>query len=416
MASVNTNYGALVALQSLNQTQKDLATVQNHINTGLKVSSAKDNGAVFAIAEGQRTRVSALGAVSDGIDRASSTIDVALSAGQAIGDILKQLKEKAVAAQATDLSQDQRDALQADFTALRGQIDQIANAAKFNGANLVNGTNLTGGGNDFSVLTSDASGGGASSYSGTQLAIGGGTLYSAAQDLATATGLTFAAGDGVQFSVTNGGVTTTYKVGVAGTDTIQQFVDAVNAGTNGQVQASYDDSTGQITYNSASQFALNFVDNANAGKDDNGYFDGTDGATGTTLAAGGGGGGSNSVAVQGYDWRLGTAGQALAGVTNSLDLSSAGGASTASDAIDAALTALDSNLATLGSQSKALDVQKTFLGKLSDSITVGIGNLVDADLAKESALLQSLQVKQQLGAQALSIANQAPSIILSFFK
>ncbi|MBS0384207.1 MAG: flagellin, partial [Proteobacteria bacterium] len=155
MASVNTNYSALVALQSLNATQKQLADVQNHINTGLKVSSAKDNGAVFAIAEGQRARVSSLGAVQDGIDRATSTIDVALSAGQAIGDILKQLKSQAVAAEATDLNQDQRDALQANFAALRSQIDQIANAATFNGANLVNGSNLTGTANAFSVLTSD---------------------------------------------------------------------------------------------------------------------------------------------------------------------------------------------------------------------------------------------------------------------
>ena len=77
---------------------------------------------------------------------------------------------------------------------------------------------------------------------------------------------------------------------------------------------------------------------------------------------------------------------------------------------------LNSNLATLGAQSRALDVQKSFLGKLSDSIEAGIGNLVDADLAKESARLQSLQVKQQLGAQALSIANSAPSIVLSFFR
>ena len=77
---------------------------------------------------------------------------------------------------------------------------------------------------------------------------------------------------------------------------------------------------------------------------------------------------------------------------------------------------LNKNQATLGAQSKALDTQKTFLGQLSDSITNGIGNLVDADLAKESAKLQALQVKQQLGAQALSIANQAPSIVLSFFK
>jgi flagellin len=416
MVSVNTNYGALVALQSLGQTQKQLADVQNHVNTGLKVSSAKDNGAVFAIAEGQRARVGALGAVSDGIDRATSTIDVALSAGAAIGDILKQLKTKAVAAEATDLSQDQRDALQADFTALRGQIDQIANAATFNGANLVNGTNLTGGGNDLSVLTSDTAGSSSSGYSASSLTIGGGTLYSASQDLATATGLTIAGGDGVQFSITSGGVTTSYTVAVAGTDTIQQFVDAVNAGTNGQVQASYDDTTGKINYTSSAAFSATYVDNTGAGKDDTGLLDGTTGTGGTTFTAGGGGGGSNSLSIAGYDWRLGQAGQALATVTNALDISSASGGTAASNAIDSALTLLDKNLATLGSQSAALDTQKTFLGKLNDSITAGIGNLVDADLAKESALLQSLQVKQQLGAQALSIANQAPSIVLSFFK
>lgn len=126
MTSVNTNYGALVALQSLNQTTMELGQVQNRVNTGLKVASAKDNGAVFAIAEGQRSRVASLGAVMDGMDRASSVIDVGLSAGEAVGDILKQLKEKSVAAQATDLSTDQRDALQADFDALRNQVDRTS--------------------------------------------------------------------------------------------------------------------------------------------------------------------------------------------------------------------------------------------------------------------------------------------------
>jgi flagellin len=416
MTSVNTNYGALVALQSLSQTTRELAEVQNRVNTGLKVASAKDNGAVFAIAEGQRARLASLGAVTDGINRATSVIDVGLSAGEAVGDILKQLKEKAVAAQANDLTQDQRDALQNDFDALRDQINQIVNAATFNGSNLVNGTNLTGGATPFSVLTSDSAGSGSSNYAGAGLAIGGGDLYSASQDLATATGLTIAAGDAVEFSVTSGGVTTSYSVAVAGTDTIQDFLDAVNAGTNGQVTASYDDSTGVISYASASAFDVLYVDNTGAGADDDGLFDGTDGATGTTFAAGGGGGGSNSMTVSGFDFRLGTSGQALALVTASLDISTTGGASTASDAVDAALTQLNKDLATLGSQAKALEVQKTFLGKLSDSIEVGIGNLVDADLAKESARLQSLQVKQQLGAQALSIANAAPSIVLSFFR
>jgi len=416
MASINTNYGALVALQSLTATTKDLDEVQNRVNTGLKVASAKDNGAVFAIAEGQRVRLSSLASVQDGINRATSVIDVALSAGEAIGDILKQLKEKATAAQATDLSDEQRGTLQDDFAALRAQIDQIANAATFNGANLVNGDNLTGSLTEFSVLTSDAAGAGSSAYSGASLALGGGSLYSASQDLATATGLTIAAGDAVEFSITASGVTTSYTVGVAGTDTIQDFLDAVNSGTNGQVTASYDDATGVISYSSSAAFAVNYVDNAGAGADDDGFFDGTDGATGQTLAAGGGGGGSNSISVSGFDFRLGQSGEALETVTSLLDVSTTTGASAASSAIDTALTALNSNLATLGAQSKALDVQKTFLSKLSDTIETGIGNLVDADLAKESARLQALQVKQQLGAQALSIANQAPSIVLSFFR
>ncbi len=413
MTSVNTNYGALVALQSLNQTTKDLADVQNHINTGLKVASAKDNGAVFAIAEGQRVRVASLGAVSDGIDRASSVIDTALSAGQAIGDILKELKEKAVAAQATDLSQDQRDALQADFSALRDQIDQIANAATFNGSNLVNGSNLTGGSYAFNVQTSDISTGTPNSLQTVALTAAA-TSSSVVMQTATTGGAIIASGDNVKFTVTSGTQTTTYQVDVGTTDTIQDYLDNVYTSTNGEVSATFDATTRKITYSSNKAFTATYY-NGTTAKDDDGMFDGTDGATGTALS-GGTTSGVSSLAVDGFDFRLGKAGQALAAVTSTLDLSTSSGAQTAADAIDTALTALDKNLATLGAQSKALDVQKSFLGKLSDSIEAGIGNLVDADLAKESARLQSLQVKQQLGAQALSIANQAPSIVLSFFR
>ena len=88
MLSVNTNYSAMVALQNLNFTNSELEGVQNKISTGLKISSARDNGAIYAIAEGQRSRISSVAAVKDGIDRANSTIDVALAAGKSIGDIL----------------------------------------------------------------------------------------------------------------------------------------------------------------------------------------------------------------------------------------------------------------------------------------------------------------------------------------
>ena len=88
-----------------------------------------------------------------------------------------------------------------------------------------------------------------------------------------------------------------------------------------------------------------------------------------------------------------------------------------------ALTDLDTSIANvnqalggLGAQAKQIENHNKFVSKLTDVLQAGIGNLVDADVAKESAHLQALQVQQQLGAQALSIANQAPQIILSLFK
>jgi flagellin len=412
MASVNTNYGALVALQSLNQTTKDLSEVQNRVNTGLKVASAKDNGAVFAIAEGQRMRVASLGAVMDGIDRATSVIDVGLSAGEAIGDILKQLKEKAVAAQATDLSQDQRDALNADFDALRDQVDQIANAATFNGSNLVNGSNLA----NFSVLTSDAAGGGGAGAISATTTAPANAFANQNQTVGSydpsAGGDVVAAGDTITFTTDPGDANeAVFNVEFDPAESIGDFLTRVGTETGGIVQGSFDEDTGEITWSSTRDFDVATTLAAADADLEAFYGDGLSG-----VAAPGGGGGANSLTVGGYDFRLGTGGQALSGVTAGLDISTAGGASTASDALSTALTALNSNLATLGAQAKALDVQKTFLGKLSDSIEAGIGNLVDADLAKESARLQSLQVKQQLGAQALSIANSAPSIVLSFFR
>lgn len=416
MTSVNTNYGALVALQSLNQTTRELAEVQQRINTGLKVSSAKDNGAVFAIAEGQRARVASLGAVQDGIDRATSVIDVGLSAGEAIGDILKQLKDKAVAAQANDLSQDQRDALQADFNALRNQIDQIANAATFNGSNLVNGTNV-GGASAFSVLTSDIGGSsGAYELAGATLVDGDSQPYSVHADLETASGLDFSGGDSqLRFSITSadGSTTTTLNVDLTSGQTIQEFIDSVASQTGGRVTAEFDAETGDLSLHANEEFNVSYYEGDTL-TDDDGVFGA--GTTGADMTGSAGTVGSNQLTVSGFDFRLGSAGQALATLTSALDISTAAGGAAASDAIDTALTALNKDLATLGAQSKALEVQKSFLGKLSDSIEAGIGNLVDADLAKESARLQALQVKQQLGAQALSIANSAPSIVLSFFR
>ncbi|CAL4867462.1 Flagellin [Asticcacaulis sp. MM231] len=124
--SVNTNAGALVALQNLNKTNSDLQTVQNRINTGLKVGSAKDNGAAFAIAQSQRATVSSLDAVKDSLSRATSVVDVASSAGEGVSDLLTQMKEKALAASDTSLDTTSRDALQNDFNSIRDQITKTS--------------------------------------------------------------------------------------------------------------------------------------------------------------------------------------------------------------------------------------------------------------------------------------------------
>ncbi|RYZ13892.1 MAG: hypothetical protein EON61_05650 [Alphaproteobacteria bacterium] len=403
MLSVNSNYGASIALQSLNNTNKELDQVQNRISTGYKVASARDNGAVYAIAEGQRARVSSVAAVKDGIDRASSTVDVALAAGKSVGEILQKLKAKAVAAQADDLTTDQRAALQVDFANLRSQIDTIANAAQFNGANLALGSS------SLNVLISDLGGSTAATGVGVQsdamgVPVSGSALVTALTDNSASIG----AGDVVTFALTSSGgpSTTTVAIEITADMTVDGFAQAVSAASGGKISASYDDKAGQFTYliNDTAFDELALTTDAS-----DAAVLGVGELFGDVTSAG-----SNTFQVTGMDFSL--TGAILSPLASSDISTSTAAATTASNAIDTAINGLNQSLATLGSQAAALDIQNGFLSTLSDVIEQGIGNLVDADLAKESARLQSLQIKQQLGAQALSIANQAPSLVLSFFR
>ena len=399
MLSVNTNYSASIALQALNATNKELEGVQNRINTGLKVSSAMDNGAVFAIAQGQRGRLSSLTSVKDGIDRAGSAIDVALAAGSAIGEILQQLKAKAVNAQAEDLTTDQRSALQADYDAYRAQIAQIAGSAQFNGLNLINS-----GGTNLNVAISDISSG-TSGRQITSTAIAG--TVPGLSSYVVGNG-SVAVADGTTFKLNSVDIGT---VTLTATMTIQGYVDAVSTATGGRVTASYDQSNGTFTYR-APEAVVTTNELAVAVK--------TGGSARTWLGHGGTAaavtGGASTMQITDRDWTAGGSGALSTVSTAASLLSTAASALTTAGNIDTAINTLNVQMAVMGSQAKALDVQSTFTTKLRDAVEQGISNLVDADLAKESARLQSLQIKQQLGAQALSIANQSPQLILSFFR
>ena len=272
--SVNTNVGAMVALQNLNATNKDLNVTQARINTGKKIASATDNGAVWAIAQNQRSTSRALDAVRESLQRGQSTVDVAISAGETVSDLLLQMKEKTLAAADASLDSNSRTALNEDFKALRDQLAKAVSNADFNGINMVK----------------------------------------------------------------------------AGGTTIAALANS--------------DATSKITV-AAQSLAL--------------------GGANVTIAA--------------------------TGSIGTITL-----ATTMIATVNASIVNVSTALSKLGTGSKSLGSHMEFINKLQDSIDAGIGNLVDADLAKESAKLQALQTKQQLGVQALSIANQSTSILLGLFR
>jgi flagellin len=272
--SVNTNVGAMTALQYLSETQGQLAQTQSAINSGLKVADAKDNGAIYAIAQNQRGSVAGYQSVLNSLNNGSSSIDVALSAGQSISDLLIQLKQQALSAADPSLDTASRQALNANFTALRDQITTIVKNAVFNNFNLVDGST-----NQIQALASS---------------------------------------DGTRRVTTQ----------------------AQNMSLSGSI----------VTLKSTATISTQ--------------------AKASALIA----------------------------------------------TLQTSLTNVNGALAKLSAGAAKFSIQATFTQKLSDTLTAGIGNLVDANMAQESAQLQSLQVKQQLGIQALSIANQAPQTILSLFR
>src|SRR5690606_38939926 len=134
------NGGALVALQTLNATNKALETTQNRVNTGMAVSSAKDNGAIYAIATSQRAEMGAQDAVKQSLQRGQSIVDVALAAGETVTDALSELKSLAVSIQDATADSDTEKKLMADFEAIVTEVHTALAGATFDGVNLFKAT------------------------------------------------------------------------------------------------------------------------------------------------------------------------------------------------------------------------------------------------------------------------------------
>ena len=271
--SILTNPEALVALRNLERTNSLLATTQNRVSTGLKVTGAIDDASNFAIAQGIRGDIKALGAISQGLNNSKGIANVAIAGATSVSDLLQTVRQKLTELSNEGITTTQRQILTNDFAELLSQAANFIDNAVFNGVNLLDTP-------------------GAAPSINTLSNLAGGTLTLTNQNLRS------------------------------------------------QVLS----------------------------------------LAGSTLTSA-----ANAQAV-------------IANQYSNLE------------------SVVNAALGSLGAEARALDLQTTFLDQITDATEEGLGNIVDADMARESARLTALQVRQQLGVQVLGIANQSPQILLGLFQ
>jgi flagellin len=293
MSSILTNYGSMVALQSLQATQQSLTDTENRISSGLKVSTAKDDASAWTIATTMKSNVASLNQVSQDLGNANSILNTAVAGAGQISNLVSQIRAKV--ASFTDTSQN-TGAIQGEVSQLVQQIGATIQSSSFNGVNMLDGSQ--------------------------------------------ANGLTFVAATNNDYS--GGGSSPTITTG--------NSIDLSSAGANTAVAA----------FNT-------LVANLSSAIND-----------------------PNPATQQ----------------TN-LD--------TALKQVDAFNSVVEGQAAQFGAVQSNVTSQQTFVQNLASTMTAGVSNMIDADMTKESAKLSALQTQQQLGTQALSIANQAPQMLLKLF-
>ncbi|WP_172332638.1 flagellin [Mangrovicoccus sp. HB161399] len=403
MSSILTNTSSMVALQTLKTINSGLEKTQGEIATGKKISSAKDNSAIWAISKVMESDVNGFKAISDSLSLGESTVAVAQTAAETITDLLGQIKAKVVAAQGDNVD---RTKLNNDITALKEQISSVVGAAQFNGLNLVDGSTATT--NVLSSVDRDNSGAVSAAYisvSGVDLGSSGYTAKSVfgggTNTVVSGSGDTFVMSldsgggsdsvdilnptydVGESISITIGNYTASYTVSASDIAVGNTPEDIIATNLKSQIE-SFGISGLQVDYDSANPGQLVFTNSGSFDLSATGQF-GDDGSGGLAALATINATSSGTLAAQ-----LVTM-ESLIGV-----------------AIDAA--------SSFGSDGAQIATQSAFVSKLTDSMTAGIGAMVDANMEEASARLQALQVQQQLGIQALSIANQAPQNILALFR
>jgi len=402
MSSINTNTGAMIALQAMRSLNTRMGTVQSEIATGKSVASARDNAAVWAISKVMESDVTGFKAIGDNLALGSSTVTVARNAAESITDLLIQMKDKIVSAQGENVD---RAKIQSDVDALRAQVSSVINTAQFNGLNLVDGSQSTVDmlssldrstsavtASSITITAQDLSTGGYVAESVFDSSTGG-TISSAGDNIALAIDAgaqddftiqnqgNWAAGDKITLRL--GDKTASYTVtdaDIAGSSTVD---DLVAMGLKNAIDKLGIDGL-TVDYDSANPGQLVFNND-----------------------------GSADLSISGQYRNAGSGGL---GLLSGIDVTTQGNAKQALGNIEELIQTAINAAAEFGSVGKRIDTQANFVSNLTDALQAGIGSLVDADMEEASARLQALQVQQQIGIQALAIANQAPQNLLQLFR
>ncbi|SMX38779.1 flagellin [Maliponia aquimaris] len=442
MSSILTNNGAMVALQTLKSINANLLDTQSEISTGKRVATAKDNSAVWAISKVMEADVKGFKGISDSLNLGQSTVAVARQAAETTTDLLTEIKGRIVAAQEENVD---RGKIQADINALRDQIAAVVGAAQFNGLNLLSNTAKTAGTGRINVLASlDRSGTGVTASDITvnkqDLGVGASSInVASAAAVAVGTDALSGAANTAAVALTGAAVqpTTLAVVGqAAGAGTAEVaagtgFSIEITAGAGGLTTFNTTATAGaqEITYvardgDTEADVAAGLVAAFNKYVSDNSSI--TDGlgiaaaVSGTSANqinfTGANNTGDNfSVQVRSYATTDTTVGGRLEELAN-IDVTTQTGVDAALTEVETLIQIAIDSAAAFGSAQGRIETQAAFVSSLTDALKSGIGALVDADMEEASARLQALQVQQQLGVQALSIANQAPQSLLSLFK
>lgn len=416
MTSLLTNTSAMTALQTLTQTNKNLAQSQNRIATGQRVSTASDNAAYWSIATTMRSDNKALGAVQDALGLGAATIDTMYTGLNGTVEVVSEIKAKLVAARTPGVD---RDKIQSEISELQKQLKNTADSAVFNGENWISVDSTSASYNDTkSVVSSFSRAGGVVQIDTVTVDLNAIKLYDAnldtaysAQAFPTVSTAAYTAATDVGGNITvTVGAAPALNIAVAAGTSLKDIAKEINKlGIEG-LSVGIDTAGTALAFKSRNDANV-VIDASVSGL----------GAAVTLTALAAPVDTDKGILDKTYDAYTGTAWETfsvadidIASLTdNATDLAKL---ETYISGVDDALSVITDAATNLGAIKNRIGLQQDFVKALKDSLDRGVGQLVDADMNAESTRLQALQTQQQLGIQALSIANAGSQSILSLFR